>query len=301
MTIAACYLSTEGVVFGADSTTTITTPNQAVSQRYYDYAQKIFQVGEPSTLGIVMWGMGSLPGRSHRTMIAQYADALRAEERRAGMVAVAERWAGFFWEEYTKAIPDTVARARELHNKFDKKELDEDGAKEFFQIIQDYSGGFCLGGNLEHARTPQAFEVVYQPWFPKPPAPVPVVLGQAKFWGCPNLIERVLYGIDMQLLDKIEQSEHWKGTRDQLYEMVSPHILHQQALLPIREAIDWVYASIYCTIKSMKYSQLDRVCGGPIEIAIVTSDRPFRWVRHKQLGAAIKEGSTHDGLHSPAN
>jgi hypothetical protein len=75
VTIAACYLTPEGVVFGADSTTTVGTPG---GLRHYNYAQKIFEIGQPSTLGIVMWGMGGFPRRSHRTLIAQFADALRA-------------------------------------------------------------------------------------------------------------------------------------------------------------------------------------------------------------------------------
>jgi hypothetical protein len=60
--------------------------------------------------------------------------------------------------------------------------------------------------------------------------------------------------------------------------------------LPIREAIDWVYASIYPSIKTMKFSHLAPVCGGPVEIAVITTDRPFRWVRHKKLDAAILQG-----------
>jgi hypothetical protein len=60
--------------------------------------------------------------------------------------------------------------------------------------------------------------------------------------------------------------------------------------LPIREAIDWVHASIYATIKMMKFSHLPPVCGGPVEIAVITTDKKFRWVRHKRFDAAIGEG-----------
>ena len=58
-------------------------------------------------------------------------------------------------------------------------------------------------------------------------------------------------------------------------------------VLPIREAIDWVHASIYTTIKGIKFSRFDPVCGGPIEVAVITTDRRFRWVRHKGLDAAM--------------
>jgi hypothetical protein len=296
MTIAACYLSTEGVVFGADSTTTITLVGESdgTRDRHYDFAQKIFQVGEVSTLGMVIWGMGSLPDCSYRTMVAEFADTLRQEPKLPDMGAVAKRWSEFFWVGYGKAFADPMGRARELHEKYERQVIDDAEKAELVRLLQGYSGGFCLGGNLEHARRPQAFEVVYRPWLKAPPEANPLQIGRARFWGCPNLIERVLLGAESALLDAIRQSPHWKGTDEQLWEVVAPFILQQQTLLPIREAIDWVHASIYSTIKAMKYSQLARVCGGPIEIAVITSDRPFRWVRHKPLGAAIKESGVQD-------
>ncbi len=59
--------------------------------------------------------------------------------------------------------------------------------------------------------------------------------------------------------------------------------------LPIREAIDFVHASIYSTIRALKFSRYEQTCGGPIEIAVITSDRRFRWVRHKRMDEAIRE------------
>ena len=58
----------------------------------------------------------------------------------------------------------------------------------------------------------------------------------------------------------------------------------------MRDAIDYVHSAIYCTIKAVKFSTMAQVCGGPIEIAVITSDRLFRWVRHKPWHAAIVDG-----------
>jgi hypothetical protein len=101
------------------------------------------------------------------------------------------------------------------------------------------------------------------------------------------LIERLLYGIDEPLFTALLSSGKWAGTRDELFQLVSRNKLGQPTDLPLREAIDWVYTSIYTTIKGMKFSHLPTLCGGPIEIAVVTSDRAFRWVRHKRLDEAI--------------
>ncbi len=67
MTIAAAYLTSEGVVFGTDSTTTIIVPPQSVNQ-LFNYAQKTFEVGEHSRLAICTWGAGSINRISHRTL-----------------------------------------------------------------------------------------------------------------------------------------------------------------------------------------------------------------------------------------
>ena len=64
MTIAACYVSAEGVVFGADSTSTMYVPRPGLKsdgiEHHYNYAQKIFEIGHDSTLAITMWGLGNL-------------------------------------------------------------------------------------------------------------------------------------------------------------------------------------------------------------------------------------------------
>jgi len=56
MTIAACYVSPEGIVLGADSTASFNFG----AMHYYNHNQKLFELGDGSTLGIVTWGLGSL-------------------------------------------------------------------------------------------------------------------------------------------------------------------------------------------------------------------------------------------------
>jgi hypothetical protein len=97
--------------------------------------------------------------------------------------------------------------------------------------------------------------------------------------------------MDYGMFCRIMDSNKWAGTADDLFAILDEGALGQPYDLPLREAVDWIYASIYTTIKAMKFSHLAPVCGGPIEIAAISTDRPFRWVRHKRLGEAI---SAHD-------
>jgi hypothetical protein len=160
---------------------------------------------------------------------------------------------------------------------------------------QVMSGGFCLGGCCPPDRTPQAFEITYSPELTAPRPPQPLPIGCPKFWGVPNLINRLIYGFDFSIIEAIQHSGKWTGTRDDLIALLLPYRLSQPLDLPIREMIDYIHASIYTTIKAMKFSHLAPVCGGPVEIAVVTTDRPFRWVRHKRLDAALRQGGLNDG------
>jgi len=99
-------------------------------------------------------------------------------------------------------------------------------------------------------------------------------------------MQRLTLGIDPGLIRDILTSDKWVGSGPDLGELIQKRMLKMYDL-PLREAIDCVYASVYTTIKAMKFSQLPQVCGGPIEVAVISTDRPFRWVCHKTLKQAI--------------
>ncbi len=103
------------------------------------------------------------------------------------------------------------------------------------------------------------------------------------------MINRLLFGCDDNLLGSILNSGKWTGTYQELLD-----IALQQAIthppLPIRDAIDFTHACIVSTIKALKFSSFSQICGGPVEIAVITTDRKFRWVRHKPWDTAITEG-----------
>jgi len=290
MTIAACYVSPEGVVIGADSTTTFGGGSQA---HYFNHAQKVFEIGENSTLGIVTWGLGNLLTVSHRTLIALFADDLRANPA-ASVADVATRWTERFWNAYV-ASPGKLyfdqLNAKLPHdpnaNPPDPNARTSDEETVWEQFRSALVTGFCLGGYVPADRIPAGYYVVFDPMQIKP-TPQPIT-GQFGFWGAPNLIQRLIVGCDDTLRDAILNSGHWSATPQQLNDIIAQQQL-SHPLVPIRDAIDFVHACILSTIKAMKFSSLSQICGGPIEIAVITSDRNFRWVKHKRWDAAIMEG-----------
>lgn len=291
MTIAACYVSSEGVVIGADSTSTIyvPTPHSTAggSFHHFNFAQKLFEIGENATLGITMWGLGGLEGLSYRTMLARLADGFVRTPPQSVLEAT-EAWRDLFWREYQACFGEWVQRYRTLEAMPSRTEAESDELRSIEVFAASLEGGFCIGGRCMPDRQPAAFEFTYNFTMFDAPRPDELTQGETRFWGCPNIIERLLYGIDPQILQEIALDEKWVGTTADLSYIARRHMLAQPKSLPLRDAIDWVHSSIYTTIKAMKFSHMAPVCGGPIEIAVVTSDRPFRWVRHKNMADAIQ-------------
>jgi hypothetical protein len=299
LTIAACYLSPEGIVLGADSTTTVNIPG---NPHYFINAQKLFEIGENSTLGAVTWGLGSI-GTSHRALLAKLADELARNEPNS-VEEAARRWAELFWNEYSTVstaspLAPSFAELRQLvgkapHDPNTAPSVEMRTAEEearFGVLRIGLTVGFCIGGHIIRDRQPAAYEVLFDPISLALPTPLQLPMNNPRFWGAPNMILRLLRGCDEGLRQSILRSGKWNGTEQDLNGLISQHTLGH-AILPIRDAIDFTHACIASTIKALKFSNLSQICGGSIEIAVITADRRFRWVRHKAWDAAIADGGT---------
>lgn len=292
MTIAACYVTPEGVVLGADSTTSMFGNDS--SFHYFNNNQKLFEIGEDSTLGLLTWGLGSLGAISYRTLLAELADQLKTTPAKS-VEEVTSKWIDHFWKAYNlhlKPILDQLdtLRKKSPYNPVTKKagpairtELEE---AQLVKLESNLIVGFCIGGYVKANRKPTAFHVIFQPLEKKP---APVEVQQYNFWGAPNMIHRLIHGWDSGIKTAILSSGKWSGKEADLNSLLSNFTLGHP-MLPIRDAIDFVHACIYSTIKAMKFSSFNQICGGPVELAVITSDRKFRWVWHKNWDAAINEG-----------
>lgn len=291
MTIAGFYLCPEGIVLGADSTSSV--PVQE-GLHYFDFTQKVFEVGENGTLGMVTWGLGCLWPASYRTLIASLADDLLAHPA-TSISDVAQRWIDSFWNAYSAS--QYVLQCNQLHTKpphnpaanpVDPNARTEEEEKTYKNLQQALVVGFCLGGYVMPDRTPRAVYMTFDPTSGKP-TPTEMVDECEQWWGVPNIIHRLMLGADDNLINAIVASGKWNGTQADLVPILQTQRF-AHGTLPIRDAVDYVHSCIHSTIKAMKFSNMSQVCGGPIEIAVITTDRKFRWVRHKPWDAAIIDG-----------
>lgn len=267
MTIAAAYLVSDGVVFGADSTSTVSVKTLEGGAggvlQVLNHAQKIFEVGENSRFGVCTWGMGSIGSVSHRTIIARLAEELNEETT----VEAAARKLGDIVEPLARGIPD------------------------FFV-------GYYLGGWNPKTHDPACFQVRIG----KDGKHIePLGMGVCSFSGNPLIFSRVFRGFDPQLpkdlcteikkrLPEGEAKNNFDAVFHQAFEKATaPLVAAGHKDLPMREALDFVYTYLHITIKATKFMFGASGCGGSIEIGFVSTDRRFRWGSHKGFASAILE------------
>jgi len=266
MTIAAAYLTSEGVVLGADSTTTIASAEGV--QQVLNHAQKVFEVGRPGDgrLGLCTWGSGSIGQTSHRTLAARLADVVDAKGLSVAAAA----------KELTALV--TV----------------ECQTQSFDGFVGYYLGGCDLGSHV-----PACFQVK----FDKREAHSEQLGIGAMFSGAPEFFTRVFRGYDArlhgQLRDAIKRrlggnlpAQFDKHYAEAFEEVARPLMAAGFQDIPIREAIDFVHTYIHITVKAFKFRYGVPICGGPIEVGFVTTDRRFRWAFHKGFTSAALEHET---------
>ncbi len=66
---------------------------------YFNFNQKLFELGQGSTLGVLTWGLSSLGPLSYRTIMARVADGFQASPP-ASVQAAADAFIDVFWCEF---------------------------------------------------------------------------------------------------------------------------------------------------------------------------------------------------------
>lgn len=293
MTIASCHLSPEGVVLGTDSTSTVTAPRGNNSRQFYlDHEQKLFEVGpKGSTIGVATYGLGRFGSTSHRAIVAKLGQEIASGTHKS-MDSVANRLGDLALAALTEAYPEEIDWLRTNFERLSKRvsdgtPLSKDEKADVHRALglMMLSGGYLLGGRIGDTTDCSAFEVEWFPWKSKCSIQT-VPQEMAVFKGVPQMMERLVYGYDTNLASRILNSTHWTGTPEQLLDLLKESHVITPSYLPLREAIDWIHTVIHTTIRALKFSG-EHSCGGAVEVAVITVDRPFRWVCHKTLDAAI--------------
>ncbi|MFH1421621.1 MAG: hypothetical protein ABIH42_02765 [Planctomycetota bacterium] len=262
MTIAAAYLTSEGVVLGADSISTITVGSGIV--QLFNHSQKVFEVTDGISnkkhLAIATYGMGMLGTLSHRTLARKLFEHIK--EKGIEKKQCKEKFVDIIEEQIKDLNPSTV------------------------------NVGYFLGGIEDKSLLPFCFRISYSP----KKEDYELQIGEARFAGQFQYFQRLYYGFDpvfVETLKNILRKQNLNFTDESFVQAVNATVQQVQTQsykdLPIREAIDFIHAYLYATVKMYKFKIGAPICGGPIEIGFITTDKPFRWVSHKNFKSAIFE------------
>jgi len=294
MTIAICFRTPEGVVLGADSATTY--PMGEAGERYLNHSQKVFQVDDEGSMGIVTFGSMGLGDTSIRTLIARLGDRFRNEDTRPKTVREAAFWLQCMVSNEVQTtfrrdkwrlleIADKVAAGLPIAPR------DAKFVQETMVLAQTFLAGFYVGGRDQDDREPTLYTCFVRVTGTAEP---PMMTGFG--WvmnGATQIPLRLLRGWNADLLAAVlgakdaSKTPFWKGSAQDLRDALASLEMSVNPHMPIREAVDFVHSMITMTAKAVKFGQLPPSVGGPAEVAVITSDRPFRWIRHKGFDSAF--------------
>jgi hypothetical protein len=195
------------------------------------------------------------------------------------------------WGTYQAQFAEELQEFRDIENMISntatnlRDEYDVEAARDRLSALNNMLRfGICLGGHSIIHRIPEAFYFEVDPTLRSPPSIRAVI--NVLIRGQNAYFSRMYEGIDISTRSSILESEFWIGSAEDFDDLMDEHVL-MPPQMTARDSIDFVHFVVYSTIKVLKFSAKGQFCGGPIELAVITSDRPFRWVRHKEWDSAI--------------
>lgn len=279
MTIAICLKVGDGVVFGADSASTLMSDRGVVN--VYFNAEKIFNLRKGFSVGAVTYGLGGINGRSVTSLAKDLRERFTApgawhlDEDAYTMQEVAERLRRFFYEEhYLIAYP--AAAPREPPTQESETADDTEDAHEVFPAM-----GFTVAGFSAGAQHAEVWSVEVDQLGRCPPPTLVFgedVAGVVSWKGEPEAIQRLIFGYNGAAVERLLAAG---VDSDDAYGVVMEFIRLAEPAMPIQDAIDLVHYLADVTVGFVRFRAGAPTVAPPIDLAAVTLHERFRWVKRK--------------------
>lgn len=272
MTIAISIRVGEGLVYAADSTSTIfeTINGVSVLAQSYHHAQKLMQISE-LPVGVLTFGLGLIGTRNLESLLSEYESEVRPvapaiDER--GVRAVADGLRTFLGDRYDQVFPPPGEPLPGVDAPADPRPM-------MGVVVGGYSGGSF--SPEEYVRTLPARTI-------EPTRPPDAGDFGVRWWGQTVALQRLLLGFDQDLMQYLVENgvEHsaLPGISAQLQQRLGWKVSFDG--MPLQDAID---LAVYLTNVAIGHSRFaigPPVCGGHVDVATI-SHRGYRWIRQKEL------------------
>ena len=147
-----CYMAHGGIVLGAASTSSVFTPGipqqGLLGVHYLNHNQKLFELGENSSVGVLTWGLGSLSLASYRTLLSLVADSLKTSPPK-DVKDIADRWSHPFWKDYQADPGVQLCKTLDAKGAPDPAKpttRTKDEEQAFQSLKRNLVAGFCIAG-----------------------------------------------------------------------------------------------------------------------------------------------------------
>lgn len=271
MTIAIAVKVGDGVVLGADSAATLSGEGGVVN--VYFNAEKITNLVKGLPLGMAVYGLGGLGGRSVsslakdlRTLFNGQDDHWRLDPDQYTMKWVADRVRQFFYED-------------RYRQEFPKKIKGPDGR----EVDQWAQMGFFIAGFSAKADQSEIWAVEINQ---KGECPEPTLVygqdnsGSAVWAGAPEALNRLMRGWSSHVFNGLTKSGVPAADVEKFLSSLPVEPLIQSAM-PLQDAIDLVKFMVDVTVGFVKFIPGAPTVADPTDIAAITKHEGFRWVRRK--------------------
>ncbi len=267
MTICVVVKVAEGLVLAADSAATlqgIIAGKPAGVLQLFEFANKIARIKD-YPIGVMSWGLGSISDRSIQSLIMEWEYNYKNKKNNAQYTVqkVGQDLLTFLKKRYNKAYPPKGDRP--LLGLF----VGGYSARQFF--ADEYTYEFPASKRLERQRPDTSGG---RPDF------------GTNWFGLTDALERLIKGYDPTALNELvnrgaDQAIVQKWVDDSVSEL--PLVFDG---MPIQDAVDFANYAVQLTIGRFRFGPGPPLCGGDIDIAVITPDA-FEWAERKRW--SIKE------------
>lgn len=257
MTIAISVRVGEGLVYAADSTSSLFTNinGTSVLSQSFHHAQKLVQVRE-FPVGVLTYGLGLVGARNIESLVAEFDSEVLETDFDCDVKIIAERLRAFLSARYDEALPPPS-----------EGEPDERARL-----------GVVVGGYSRHKFFPEEYALQ----LPGGSIVENQIDAGLTWWGQTDGIQRLLMGFDPGVGDWLTEKgvdpQNVPGLVNELRERLSWKI-HFHAM-PLQDAIDFAVFLTNLAIGQSRFVTGPPVCGGHVDVATI-SHRGFTWVRRK--------------------
>jgi hypothetical protein len=261
MTIAIALKVGDGVVLGADSASTLAGPDGVIN--VYFNAEKLFNLVKGVPLGMAVYGLGGLDGRS----VIALAKDLR--DRLSNPVA----------PEYLDSTAYTVESVANTIKKFFYDDL---YIKEFQNAPIKPAMGFLIAGFSANDTQAEIWIVeIDDSGICSGPVLACDRASSGLLWrGQPEALNRLINGWSFSTLERLVQAGMSQPDATALLNVQTPI---SSPAMPIQDAIDLTHFLVEVTVGYVRFTPGAPTVAPPIDIAAITRHEKFKWVKRKHF------------------